>query len=109
MNNYFNGAKIYNLYINGKQQENSDDDDFECVNLEFFDEKIFCTYERQLALRNLFRSIQTDGFEYRARPCGNLYRVSLLYWSTVQHEMLYGLHTGFRELVARQVAKDKNG
>ena len=55
MNNYFNGAKIYNLYINGKQQENSDDDDFECVNLEFFDEKIFCTYERQLALRNLFK------------------------------------------------------
>ena len=33
----------------------ADDDDFECVNLEFFDEKIFCTYERQLALRNLFK------------------------------------------------------
>ena len=47
MNNYFNGAKIYNLYINGKQQDNSDDDDFECVNLEFFDEKIFCTYDAQ--------------------------------------------------------------
>ena len=54
MNNYFNGAKIYNLYINGKQQDNSDDEEFECVNLEFFDEKVFCSYERQLALRNLF-------------------------------------------------------
>ena len=30
------------------------DDDFECVNLNFFDEKVFCSYERQLALRNLF-------------------------------------------------------
>ena len=32
------------------------DDDFECVNLEFFDEKVFCSYERQLALRNLIKT-----------------------------------------------------
>lgn len=55
MKNYFGGAIIRNLYINGKQQDNSDDEDFECVNLEFFDEKVFCSYERQLALRNLLK------------------------------------------------------
>ena len=31
------------------------DEDFECVNLEFFDEKVFCSYKRQLALRNLLK------------------------------------------------------
>ena len=53
--NFFEGATIRNLYINGKQQYNNDDDDFECVNLQFFDSKKFGTYERQLALRNLFK------------------------------------------------------
>ena len=56
MKNFFSGAIIRNLYINGKQQNNSDDEDFECVNLEFFDEKMFCSYERQLALRNLLKN-----------------------------------------------------
>jgi len=45
---------VVNLYQHGHGNQERDDN-FECVNLVFFDEKMFCSYERQLALRNLLK------------------------------------------------------
>ena len=60
------GSQMVNIQVNVNQQgegtKETDDfvpqeaeDDFEYVNLVFFDEKLFGTYDRQLALRNLLK------------------------------------------------------
>ena len=60
------GSRMVNIQVNVNQQgegtkgtgdfaPQESDDDFEYVNLVFFDEKLFGTYERQLALHNLLK------------------------------------------------------